>query len=40
MSFTLTTNIVSSAASDKKKSSDKSSFEVFPFNTAAVDFNP
>ena len=40
MSFTLTTNIVSSAAADKKKSSDKSSFDVFPVNTAAVDFNP
>ena len=40
MSLTLTTKIVSSAASDRKKSSDKSSLEVFPFKTAASDFNP
>ena len=40
MSFTLTTNIVSSAESDKKKSSDKSSLDVFPFKTAAEDSRP
>ena len=40
MSFTFTTKIVSSAASDKKKSSDKSSFDVLPFKTAASDFKP
>jgi hypothetical protein len=40
MSLTFTTNIVSSAASDKKKSSDKSSFEVLPFKTAEDDCNP
>ena len=40
MSFTFTTKIVSSAASDKKKSSDKSSLEVLPFNTAGSDFKP
>ena len=32
--------MVSSAALDKKKSSDKSSFDCFPFRTAAEDFNP
>ena len=32
--------MVSSAASDKKKSSDKSSFDCLPFRTAAEDFNP
>ena len=40
MSFAFTTKIVSSAASDKKKSSDKSSFEVLPLRTAAEDFRP
>ena len=40
MSFTLTTNIVSSAASDKKKSSDKSSFDVLPLKTAGEDSRP
>ena len=40
MSFTFTTKIVSSAADERKKSSDKSSFEVFPFNIAGVDCNP
>ena len=40
ISFTFTTKIVSSAADDKKKSSDKSSFDVLPDSVAAVDFNP
>ena len=40
MSFTLTTKIVSSAASERKKSSDKSSFDVLPFKTAADDCKP
>ena len=40
ISFTLTTKIVSSAAVDKKKSSDKSSLEVFPVKVAAVDCKP
>ncbi len=40
ISLTFTTKIVSSAAEDKKKSSDKSSFEVLPLKEAAVDFNP
>ena len=40
MSFAFTTKIVSSAASDKKKSSDKSSFEVLPFKIAAEDCKP
>ena len=40
MSLTFTTKIVSSAASDRKKSSDKSSLDVFPFKTAASDCKP
>ena len=40
ISLTFTTKIVSSAASDRKKSSDKSSLEVFPFKTAALDCRP
>ena len=40
MSLAFTTKIVSSAASDKKKSSDKSSLEVLPFRTAADDCKP
>ena len=40
MSLAFTTKIVSSAASDKKKSSDKSSLEVLPLRTAADDCKP
>ena len=40
ISLTFTTKIVSSAAEDKKKSSDKCSLEVFPLKVAAVDFKP
>ena len=38
--MTFTTKIVSSAASDRKKSSDKSSLEVLPVNTADCDCIP